>query len=311
MAKRNVNNHLSEIGRIVLGGCLALVLSMAVGFGIAAWRVPAMAYGESMKVCDGNKVYKVVGNSREFIEDCATQGATCKVGINGTAGCEVGCTEGETRCVDNKILAVCNKEDQGNMHWDEGPCLDGVKCEGGRCVCEQDTKKCLDSNMFYECKDGEYSYATCTLGTRCENGECVCVIDNKRCIDKTSYQVCANGERTVVSCDAGKECVMFAGEPTCAEVGCTEGENRCVDSKILAMCNKDDQGNTYWDEGPCLDGLKCEDGRCVCEQDIQKCIDSKRVYECKDGKYSYATCGDNEVCVNGACECDSWCEDCE
>ncbi|RLD10090.1 MAG: hypothetical protein DRI44_06920, partial [Chlamydiae bacterium] len=209
--------------------------------------------------------------------ECGSQTDTCGNTIScGSCGSNEECKNGKCRCEFEECGGDC--------------CDDGEVCDGS-------DNCCLPNCAGKECGDDgcDGSCGTCGVNESCNTGICEC--DYTEC----NSVCCNNGE----VCDGSNNCCL----PNCAGKEC--GDDGCGGSCGSCGINETcTTGICECDYVEC-DGTCCSSGQ-VCYSDVcctpQTCIDQS--YECGSqsdtcgGTIDCGTCGVNESCNSGTCECD-------
>ncbi|MBQ9817123.1 MAG: hypothetical protein IJM59_06655 [Proteobacteria bacterium] len=228
--------------------------------------------GESR--CDGT-VIKTCNDAHKLVagDDCASMEDTpiCEQG-DGHAECIASCSEGEAKCLDNKIMkcgtdgqftveSECDKTTSACVVNDNG----APECKDFDCT--GDTKKC-DASKLLKCENGWWTeLSDCgAYGNVCKTvseSDAVCEVKNcdegqKKCSNDYLME-CSGGDfnKVVESCaNTNKKCVEEGGKSFCKEIKVAQqGTDTDGDTIIDALeCHPEDTelGFTEPNE-PCVD----------------------------------------------------------
>ena len=166
-------------------------------------------------------------------------------------------------------MAACGGDDNDNNNENQ-PCTANV---------------CKDASILLECKDGVETPVTCQNG--CENNACKtapapvdnqCTYTEPKCNEaNNAVLTCKDGVESSSPCENGCENGSCKTAPV--ENQCTYTEPKCNEANNAVLTCKDGVESSE----NCAKG--CADGKCiVCTEATEK-----------------ADCGDNKICVNGAC----------
>ncbi len=152
----------------------------------------------------------------------------------------------------------------GTSRWVSQGNYQGLPADSCQCTPNCTNKQCGDNGCGGSC-------GSCGDGQVCEGNQCVCV---PKCEGKSCGEDGCGG--SCGECEAGLICA----------------DNQCV-------CEPQCEGKSCGDDG-C--GGSC--GDCdvdECDSSEAAVCEGNNVKSCKDGKYIYKTCLDNQKCRNGKC----------
>lgn len=220
------------------------------------------------------------------------------------------CSSGDTRCVDDVIVA-CELQ-AGCWVWGspepcpEGGCLNGIECTTCTDVCSLDATACSDGELL-TCGEGLDGCSIWQAPTPCPSGMCS---DDETCFEcddecETGEALCSEGELSRCEEDAmgcldwgpGTACETGAcTTPTaCAECDdvCGVGDTTCQ-AGALRSCVADAQGCLDWSSP-----MACATGSCTSMTECLVCDD-----ECSGP----ASCQGRQLqtCVADANGCLAW-----
>ncbi len=185
--------------------------------------------------------------------------------------CNDECAPGERRCEGNAFV-TCGQNDDDACLEAGAPivCREDERCDNGDCVpadapCEDD----CDADGVLSC-DGEGAFR------RCGQYDADPCLEHSAPVPCAGFQICRAGA-CVASC----------------EDDCQAGERRCIEGGSQLCGNYDRDPCLEWSPAdPCRDDERCDDGRCV--PDEQACEDTcaADAVECAAG--GVRTCGDHD-----------------
>jgi len=208
--------------------------------------------------------------------------------------CQDACGEGDRSCSGNAVAVCADFDGDGCREFGPTtPCADSERCDGGRCVpqeqaCEQ------------ECA---------------QIGDTVC--------DRLALRTCGDFDGDpcrdlgpAVACGDDEFCEVGACVPVCQDE-CVEGAGRCGEIGVQTCGAHDEDPCLEW--GPqtrCEDDERCDEARCVdadeacqdeCDRDALRCA-AGGISACGDHDDDECRewgpaepCGDIERCEDGAC----------
>lgn len=158
------------------------------------------------------------------------------------------CTAGQMRCVDSNTFQTCHTDINGNKYWGTSEtCYTGSVCNPDPCG---HTVLCVPDNVV--------------------NVSETCIPRSMRCVSDNSYQMCHTNENGVGAwnpvqlCGENHICVTHGEVIYCEKQElqfqsiCTLGHMRCVDSETYQVCDRDRNGDTFWNVfQTCQPGLTC------------------------------------------------------
>ena len=257
----------------------------------------------SYTFCSGNTLFVCADDGATYKTKVCDQG--CTVG-----GCFTDCAEGKTKCLDTKVLGIC----QADGSFKHQTCTEGV-CKAGACT--KESQLCEPATLF--CQSGGGAVLQCASDglTAAEKEKCPfgCDSDEIKCKDpicqKGQKQCAADPPNWIEVCNEEQlgwtktqPCKINCIDGACEEPVCDADEKKCGENQVLQcaedLLSYDVAENCSWG---CLTNLEAQPQCAACKLESISC-DWFEITECKDELTGFEvidSCDFPLTCAAGQC----------